>query len=243
MGSRGIVQYFRMIVPSIVIMILIAYGMAVGNPWIQYGSILIVIGLQLAYQIIKSIRSAPILDANMRAAVKAKSGRLLLTAIENDVIEVKRQMKDTGEMGISSKTFLMFLAPLAIFFAAGQILSMIAPELPRWQSYLIGFLLSLPASIIITIKAGAGSATGPLVTPNAYYVSEKGIIFEHIGRPFIIFFPIKKLNVKKEKKFIEVEGQPTGSLMIPNRLRLFNQDVDQLQRLLNRFTETKAAST
>lgn len=243
MGSRGPVQYLKMIIPSIVIMMLIAYGMAVGNPWIQYGSILIVIGLQLAYQTVKSIRSAPILNANMRAAAKAKSGRLLLTATEGDVVEVKKQVRDTGEMGMSSKTFLMFLVPLVVFLAAGQILSIIAPEIPRWQSYLIGFLLSLPASIIITMKAGASPATGSVVSPKAYSVSEKGIIFEHMGRPFIVLFPIKKLNVKKEKKFIEVEGQPTGSLMIPNRLRLFNQDVDQLQRLLNRFIETKTGSS
>jgi len=243
MASGGIIQYLKMMAPSILIMLLIAYGMATENPWLQYGSILIIMGIQLIYQTIKSIRAAPMLDTNMKAAEKAKGGRLLLTAAEREVTEVKKQAKNAGEIGMGSRTLLILLVPLAIFLATSQILSVVTPTIPRWQSYLIGFLLSLPASTITTMKMGVNPSTGPAVSPNSYYVSERGIIFDYMGRSFILVFPIKKLNVKKENKLIEVEGQPTKSLFIPNRLRLFNQDVDQLQRILTRFTETKADST
>lgn len=240
MDSEGIIQYFKMMAPSILIMLLIAYGMAVENPLIQYGAIGLILVVQLGYQTIRSIRSAPMLESNMRDATKAKSGRLLLTATENEITEIKKQVKDTGVMGMSSKTLLILFVPLIIFYASSQIIGVLAPSMPQWQSYLIGFILSIPVSTIVAMKSGVSTVAGPAASPNAYYVSEKGIVFEHMGRTFISPFPIRKLNVNKGKMYIEVEGQSTKSIMIPSKVKLFSQDVDKLQRLLSRFIETKS---
>lgn len=70
-----------------------------------------------------------------------------------------------------------------------------------------------------------------VVTPNAYVVSERGIAFDHMGQPFILRFPLTKLNVQKEKNFIEAEGKAETSI-IPNRLRLFTEKIDQLNKIL-----------
>ena len=241
MQFNKIVQYLKTMSLSIVIMLLVAFGMATENSWIQYGSILIVIGGQMAYQMFKSIRSAPMLNVNMMDAEKAKSGKLLFKTSENEVRKIKSYVGDAGDMGISSKTLPLMFAPLIIFIVAGYLLGIIAPAILRWQSYLIAFFVTLPVSSIITIKMGVSTSSGPVSSPDTYCISEKGIVFEHMGRSFILVFPLKKLKVKAEKKLIEVEGQSTKSAMIPNKLRLFNNDVDQLQRTLLRFTETKTS--
>lgn len=241
----NIIQYLKTMSLSIMIMLLVAFGMATGNSLIQYGSILIVLGGQMAYQMFKSVRSAPLLNVNMMDAEKAKDGKLLFKTHENEVLKIKKDVGDPGNMGISSKALLLMFLPLIIFIAAGYLLGIIAPGLPRWQSYLIAFFVTLPVSTIITIKIGV-SFSGPVASPNTYCISEKGIVFEYImpgniSRSFILPFPLKKLNVNVEKKLIEVEGQSSKSAIIPSRLRLFNNDVDQLQRILLRFAETKTS--
>jgi uncharacterized membrane protein len=237
MNVKDVIKYLRRMLFSITFMLLVALGMATGNPWLQYGSIFIIIIGQIVYQIFKSIRSAPTLNANMIEANKAKKGKLLYTATKNDVLKIKSESGGTGSMGMSSKTLFLMFIPLIIFFTTSYALGIVAPTLPRWQSYLTGVLFSLPASTIITVKAGITPSEGPIASPNTYYVSEKGIIFEHYGNSFILSYPIKKLNVNKEKNFIEVEGQSVKSVIIPNRLKLFNKDINVLQRILVRFTD------
>jgi uncharacterized membrane protein len=75
-------------------------------------------------------------------------------------------------------------------------------------------------------------------SPNTYSVSEKGIIFEHLGNHHLLHFPIVNLEVKEESNCIEVEGPPTNTTMIPNKIRLFNRNVKKLQNLLKRYIET-----
>lgn len=239
MNIRVVAKYLKKMLFSITIMLLVAVGMAFENPWLQYGSIFIIIIGQIGYQIFKSIRSAPMLNANMMEANKAKNGKLLHTATKNDVLKIKSASGGAGNTGMSSKTLFMMFIPLVIFFATSYILGIVAPTIPRWQSYLIGVLFSLPASTIITIKAGISPSEGPTASPNTYYISEKGIIFEHYGNSFILSYPLKKLNVNKEKNFIEVEGPSVKSVVIPNKLKLFNNDINTLQRILIRFTEQK----
>ncbi|MDQ1281222.1 MAG: hypothetical protein QG670_2486 [Thermoproteota archaeon] len=239
MDSEGILQYFKMMIPSLFIMVIIAFGMATENVLLQYGAIGLILVGQIGYQTIKSFRSAPMVEANIKEATKAKGGRLLLTVTENEVNEIKKQVKDSSGMGISSKQLLTLFIPIIVFYATSQILGSVVPDLPRWQSYLIAFALTLPASTVVAMKSGTRAMTGPAVSPNAYYISEKGVIFEYFGRTYIMPFPIKRINMQKEKMYIEVEGRPTKSVMIPNKLKLLSKQVEKLQSILNRFLEEK----
>ena len=238
MKFGNVVQHLKTILLSTTIMLLVVYGMATGNTWIQYGGIVLVFVGQMVYQLLKSIRSAPLLNANTAEAVKVKNGKLLLKMTADEIMKIKRDVRDTGDIGLSSKMLLVMFIPLGIFFATSYILGMIDPNILPWQSYLIGFLASLPVSTIITIKMGVSQPTSAVVSPNNYYIGEKGIVFDYMNNSFILKFPMTKMTTKKEKKFIEVEGQPTKSAMIPHKLKLFSYDVDQLQRMLNRFVET-----
>ncbi|MCW3988023.1 MAG: DUF2208 family protein, partial [Candidatus Bathyarchaeota archaeon] len=85
-------------------------------------------------------------------------------------------------------------------------------------------------------KMGVSSMTS-VASPNTYSIGEKGIIFEHMGQYHILNVPFLNLEVKEESNCIEVEGHPTKTSMIPNKVRLFNGDLKRLQNLLKRFIE------
>ena len=242
MNSKTIIQVLKTTLLSTLMMLSIVYGMATGNAWIQYGGIIVIFVGQMLYQGIKTMRSTPLLNANMAEAERVKNGRLMLRMTENDVIKIKREVKDAGDLGMSAKLLPLIVVPLIIFFALHYILGIIAPDILAWQSYAISFLFSMAASTILTVKTGLTQPTSVVVSPNKYYVSEKGIVFDHMNSLILLRYPIRKLSIKREKKFIEVEGQDTKSTIIPYKVRLFSYDVDQLQHILNRFVENPSTA-
>lgn len=233
MDRKNLTQYVKRMIPSLLLMGLITYGIKEQNPWFQYGSILFLLVGQMVYQSIKTLRSRPVIDANLEEARKVMRRKIMLEVTKDEVTKAKQKGKSVG--GISPKISLLFIVPIVIFMATGYILSIIIPGIPRWQSYLVGFLVTMPVSMILSIKLGLGST--PTASPSFYYVSERGIVFEQMGQFFILRYPIVDLIVKEESNCVEVEGQPTKSAVIPNKVRLFNKDVKKLQRLLTRFVE------
>ncbi len=240
MDTQDVIKALRSMSMSTVMMLLITYGMASKNPLIQPLWIFMgMLALQFGYQIFKSARSGKAMELNMRDATRTKKGVILFQASERDVNEAKENSKGSGEKSTGIKLGLMFLAPLAIFMGSGYVLGTLVPEIEPWQSYMIAFLLTMPVSTVLTVKMGANP--GMTATPNAYIVGDKGIAFDHLGQPFIVRFPLTKLNIQKEKGFIEVESKAETS-MIPNKLKLFTNKVDQLSKVLEKnvaLTEAK----
>lgn len=218
--------------PSLLLMVLITYGIKEDIPWLQYGSIILILAGQMLYQVFKTVRSKPMIDANLEEARKASRRRLLLTVTKSEIDTAKERGKSIG--GMSSKMSLLFVVPLVIYLASGYLLSLVIPGIERWQSYLVGFLITMPVSMTLQAKLGMDAMT-PVTSPNTYSVSEKGIIFEHLGQYHILYFPLVNLEVKEESNCIEVEGPPTNTAMIPSKIRLFNRDVKKLQSLLTRY--------
>ena len=189
----------------------------------------------MGYQVLKTVRSKPQIDANIEEARKASRRKLLLMVTKSEIDTAKERGKSIG--GMSPKMSLMFVVPLAIYLATGYILNLLSGgKIPRWQSYLVGFLITMPVSLALQAKFGFASQT-QIGSPNTYSVSEKGIIFEHLGQYHILYFPLVNLEVKEESNCIEVEGPPTKTAMIPNKIRLFNRDVRKLRNLLKRYIE------
>jgi len=236
MASKSVFQYLKRMATSLLIMVLITYGMATENPWLQYGSIIIVLALQMGYQVLKSIRAAPLVNSNMEEAARVKSGNVLMEVKEGEVKKAKARVKEVGGLGLGKSTLALMFIPLAIFMGTGYVLGILFPGIPSWQSFAVGFLLSMPFSLIL--QARSGIAKGPIVAPNSYHISRNGIVFDHLKHSYIIHFPLKNLNVDEEKHFIEVEGQPSGAMIIPERLKLFTKNADKLHKILIRFTET-----
>ena len=235
MSQSKIPNYLRRMIPSLLLMVVMTYGIKEGKPWIQYGSIILLLVGQMVYQGAKALRSRPVVDANLDEARRVSRRKLLLTVTMNEITKAKDEGKSIG--GMSPKISLLLIVPLAVFLATGYVLSILFEDIPQWQSYVVGFLLTMPISIALQMKMGLGSTT-PTVTPNTYYVSEKGIVFEHMRQYYILHYPLVNMEVKQESNCIEIEGQPTNASIIPNKLRLFNRDVKKLQRLLTRFIET-----
>ena len=221
-------------VPSLLLMVLITYGIKEDIPWLQYGSIVILLAGQMGYQVIKTVRSKPMMDANVEEARKASRRKILLKVTKSEIDTAKARGKAIG--GMSPKMSLMFVVPLAMYLGSGYVLSYFIPGIPRWQSYLVGFLITMPVSMTLQAKMGVSSMTS-VASPNTYSIGEKGIIFEHMGQYHILNFPFVNLEVKEESNCIEVEGHPTKTSMIPNKVRLFNGDLKRLQNLLKRFIE------
>lgn len=221
-------------VPSLLLMVLITYGIKEEIPWLQYGSIVILLAGQMGYQVIKTVRSKPMMDANVEEARKASRRKILLKVTKSEIDTAKARGKAIG--GMSPKMSLMFVVPLVIYLGSGYVLSYFIPGIPRWQSYLVGFLITMPVSMTLQAKMGVSSMTS-VASPNTYSIGEKGIIFEHMGQYHILNFPFVNLEVKEESNCIEVEGHPTKTSMIPNKVRLFNGDLKRLQNLLKRFIE------
>lgn len=231
MASK-IFQYLKRMATSLLIMVMITIGMATGNQLLRYGSIIILLVAQVGYGIIKNIRASPLINSNMEEAVRAKSDKALMDVRENEVSRAKIGVKEGTGLGLS--TLALFLVPLGIFIGTGYVLRILVKGIQSWQSFAIGFLISMPFSLILQAKSGI--AKGPIATPNSYRISRKGIVFDHVGRSYIIHFPLKNINVKKENNFIEVEG-PSIATIIPNKLKLFTNNINRLHTLLNRFTE------
>jgi hypothetical protein len=144
-------------VPSLLLMVLITYGIKEDIPWLQYGSIIILLGAQMGYQVLKTVRSKPQIDANLEEARKASRRKPLLMVTKSEIDTAKERGKSIG--GMSPKMSLMFVVPLAIFLGTGYILSFLVPGIPRWQSYLVGFLITMPVSMALQTKFGFSSAT------------------------------------------------------------------------------------
>lgn len=235
MDSKKLFHYFKSMGTSLIIMVLITYGMAIQNPWIQYGSVFIVFALQMGYVVIRSIRAAPMIKSNEEEAIRAKNSKPLLKVSKQDVTKAKAGVKGVGGTGLGLKTLPMLIVPLVIFMGSGYVLRLLFPEIPPWQSFAIGFLLTMPFSMILTAKMGMRSS--PIATPESYLVTRKGIVFDQMGRSFILQFPLKKVKLEKEKHFLEVEGQSSKTPMIPERVRLFNDKLNKLNTILIRFID------
>lgn len=235
MVSNNAFQYLKRIATSVLIMVLITYGMYTENPWLQYGSIFIIIGLQMGYQILKNIRAGPLVNSNMEEAARSYRDKALFSVKESGVNIAKEGAKGGGGAGMGMSTMGLMFVPLLIFIGTGQVLGIFFPGIPSWQSYAVGFLISMPFSLFL--QARSGISKGLMVTPKSYHISRKGVVFDYSGRSYIIYFPLAKINVKKEGNHIEVEGKPSKTTVIPNRLKLFTKDLNKLQKILIRYTE------
>jgi uncharacterized membrane protein len=236
MVSNKAFQYVKRIATSVMIMVLITYGMYTQNPWLQYGSIFIIMGLQMGYQILKNVRAGPLVNANMEEAARSYKDKALFSAKESEVNRAKEGSKGGGS-GMGMSTMGLLFVPLLIFIGTGQVLRMFFPDMPSWQSYAIGFIISMPFSIFL--QARSGVSRGLMVTPKSYQISRKGIVFDYSGRSYIMYFPIEKINIKKEGNCLEVEGKPTQTTVIPNRVKLFTKDVNKLQKILKSHIESE----
>lgn len=235
MKMEDIIRVIRRMSVSIAMMLLITYGMATQHPWLQpHWIILAVLGIQFGYQMVKTARSSRKVEANVREASRAKRGIILFKASEREVTRAKENV-DTGEMRMGSKMLIMLLVPLTIFIGSGYLLSIIFPGIERWQSYMIGFMLSMPVSTILTFRMGTSPGT-MVTTPSSYMVSKSGIAFENLGQSFLLRFPLKQVNVQKTKNYIETEGE-TEAPLIPNKLRLFTENITKLHSILEKNLE------
>ena len=204
--------------------------MATQNPWFQYGGVFIVLAIQLGYQIYKSARASPLISANIQEATRAKRVKPLFTASEQEVVTVRANDKGSGEGAQAGKMMLLLFVPAVILFGTTFIIGLLIPGVPYWQSFVVGFLISMPVSIALSSRTGL-SQGGPMVTPTSYIVTEKGITFEQMKRSFILRFPLKKTTLGKGGNSVEVEGFSEATL-IPNRLRLYTQKADELLKIL-----------
>ena len=233
-------RYMKRMIPSLGIMALITYGMATDNAWLQYGSILMVVAVQFTYQIIKTVKAMPTVKANMEKANRViREGNVLFKATAEEVNKVKQLVKDTGKAAMGLNTMILMFAPLVIFVGTGYILGMLIPGIESWKTYLTGFLLSMPFSMIMSWKMGLDTRDALPVTPaTSYLVTEKGIVFNQIGRIHLVRYPLKKISIEEGGYSVVVEGQPACSPMIPNKVKLFTPDVNRLKKILLHFTET-----
>ena len=241
MNSEDFIKYLKSMSISVVMMLLLTYGMATNNPLLSPMYIILIIFVaQFGYQIIKNARSAKIVEVNIQDAMRAKRMEKLFDAPEKDIAKAKESSRNSGEMSMGLKMMIMILAPLLIFLASGYILHILIPEIEQWKSYMIGFLLSMPVSLILTIKTGVSPGTISIV-PKSYIVTDKGIVFDYINQSFIMRFPLLKSNSHKENHFIEVETK-TEAATIPNKLKLFSENIDQLEKILTRHILNKTSS-
>jgi uncharacterized membrane protein len=224
--------YARRMIPSFGLMILITAGMYFENSLLQYGSIFLMLGGQIAWQSVKTIRSRPIMDANLDEARRTMKRKLILEADKSDVSRARDRGKPISTF--TPRMSLLLILPLVIFLVSGQVLNIVIPGIPSWQSYAIGFLITMPISTILSFRMGMGTAT-QTGNPNSYAISEKGIVFEHMGQYYILRYPLLKVTEIEESNCLEVEGQNSQSPIIPSKIRLYNQDLKKVQRALARF--------
>lgn len=229
--SFSVKNYLRTVWSSFLILFMIAYGMAVGNPWIQFGGLFLVLGIQMVYQIYKGVKSGPMMEANIRDATRAKRSKVLQYVSEQDVQSAKISGGSSGQMSQMTRMVVSLMIPLGIFFGTNYLINYFWPGTPHWQSYVVGFLLSMPVSAVFMAKSGL-PVGAPQVTPQSYLVTERGIIFSQMGRSLILKFPLRKAEKGKDANTIEVEGLKESD-MIPYKLKLYTDKPDELLRLLN----------
>ena len=235
MKVGDIAQHLKSMSFSLFMMVLLAYGMATNNPWLQpLYVILIVLGLQFGLQIFKTTRSRGKVEENLLLASRAKRSKKLFEAPGGEVSNAKLKGTGVSEGGMGMKMILMLIAPLSIFIGTNYVLGIVAPGMEGWQSYVIAFLLTVPVSTLLTAKMGV-SQRMTVATPKAYFVSEKGVAFDHMGQQYLLIFPLTKRDVQKEKKYIEAETKAMAPL-IPNRVRLFTERIEQLDKILAQHT-------
>lgn len=221
--------------PSFLILITIAYGMSSGNTWIQYGGIILVIGSQMGWQLYKGVKSGPAMDSNMKEAARARRSKALHYVSDIDVRAAQRAGGSSESMSQAAGMIGMILVPLMVFFGTSYVMGIVWPDpvtLP-WQRYVAGFLLSMPVSLVFTARSGMQSSGAPPVTPSSYVVTERGIIFDQMGRSLMVKFPLTKVErAKKNTNCVEVEGIKEAD-MIPNKLKLYTNKADDLLRILS----------
>jgi uncharacterized membrane protein len=228
--SFKVKNYLRTMAPSFLILILIAYGMATHNIWIQFGGVLLVLGIQMGYQVYKGVKSGPALEANVKEAARARRLKALHYVSEVDVRAAQMAAGSSGQRSEIVRMVGMIAVPLGIFFGATFLIERFWPGTPAWQSYVVAFLLSMPVSAVFMARSGLPSGA-PRVTPSSYLVTERGIVFDQMGRSFILKFPLVRAEKGKDMNSVEVEGVKENDL-IPYRLKLCTDKVDELLRIL-----------
>ena len=193
--KANIFQYLKRMATSLLIMVLITIGMATGNTWLRYGSIIVLLVAQMGYQIFKNIRASPLINSNMEEATRTKSERALMDVRENEVSRAKMGVKEGTGLGLS--TLALFIVPLVIFIGTGYVLRILVKGIQSWQSYAIGFLVSMPFSLIL--QARSGIANGPVATPNSYRISLLGV-------------PVGEADIYPERELAINPGQVAGPL-------------------------------
>ncbi len=224
--------YARRIIPSLGLMVLITTGMYLENPWLQYGSIFLLLGGQLLYQSMKTVRSKPIMDANLDEARRVMKRKLILEVDKGDVSKARERGKPISTF--TSGMSLLLIVPLVLFLVIGQVLSYFIPGIPSWQSYAIGFLVTMPVSTILSFRMGMGSPT-QTGNPNSYYISDNGIVFEHMGQYYVLRYPLVTVKEIEESNCLEIEGQDSHSPVIPSKIRLYNLDLKKVERAITKF--------
>jgi len=213
-------------------MITIAYGMATGNTLIQYGGLIGVLGAQMGWQLYKGTKSGPLMEANMKEANRAKRLRILQTVSDKDVQAARMAGGFSGQMMQNAGMLGMLIVPLAVFFGTSYIIGMVWPGTEAWKSYMAGFLLSMPVSLVFMHRSGMQAGGAPQTTPSSYVVTERGIVFDQMGKSLIVKFPILKAEKGKHGSSVDVEGAKEADL-IPYKLRLYTDSPDDLLRILN----------
>jgi hypothetical protein len=223
-------NYLKTLIPSFIIMMAFSYGMATGNALVQWGGFLLVFGAQMGWQLYKGAKSGPAMDANMKEAYRAKRSKVLQYVSERDVRAAQVAGGSSGQMSQSVRMMGGLLVPLIVFFGTTYfIIPAFWHDVLPWQSYVVGFLASMPFSAIFMIKSGLPQGA-PQITPSTYVVTERGIVFDQMGRSIIVKFPLTKAE-KGKGNCVEVEGIKEGQL-IPNRLKLYTDKADELLRIL-----------
>jgi uncharacterized membrane protein len=232
MKMADLSAYARRIIPSLGLMGLITTGMYLENPWLQYGSIFLVLGGQMIYQSMKTVRSKPIMDANLEEARRTMKRKLILDVDKSDVSKARNQGKAIS--AFSPRMSILLIVPLVLFLVTGQVLSFVFPGIPSWQSYAIGFLITMPVSTILSFRMGMGSPT-QTGNPNSYAISDKGIVFEHMGQYYILRYPLVTVTEIEESNCLEIQGQDSQAIVIPSKIRLYNLDLKKVQRAITKF--------
>ena len=219
--------------PSFLILIMMAYGMSTGNTWFQYGGIVLVLGAQIAWQVYKSVKSGPAMDSNMKEAARARRSKALHYVSDKDVRAAQMAGGSSGAMSQAAGMMGMLLVPLMVFFGINYLMGIVWPDTLPWQRYVTGFLLSMPVSAVFMARSGMQGGGTPPVTPSSYVVTERGIVFDQMGRSLMVKFPLTKVErAKKNTNCVEVEGIKEAD-MIPNKLKLYTDKADDLLRILN----------
>jgi len=228
--SFSLKGYLRTIAPSFLIIFMMAFGMAVGNSMISWAGFVLIFGVQMGWQIYKSVKSGPLVESNVKEAARAKRSRALLYMSEEDVRSAQLAAGSSAQMTGAIKMIGPMLAPLAMFFGVNYLVGFLWPGTPDWQKYVAAALLSMPVSAVLMARSGMQGGI-PRATPSAYLVTERGIVFDQMGKSLILRFPLKKAEKGREANCVEVDGLKENDL-VPHRLKLCTDKVEELVKLL-----------